>query len=80
MSYVSEGCSMGSNKINGFDKWEIKNAAESLIKAEEIKKDKRPKFLGTVLAEVDKQVIAAEAALLAARTTARLSKTFGKKK
>ncbi len=75
-----ETCSMSDKKINGFDSWDIESDATALIKAEKIKKDKRKNYLETVLAEVDKQVVAAEEALLAAKTATRLKSTFGKKK
>ena len=77
---MSGCCSVNDNKINGFDKWEITNDAETLIKAEKIKNDKRKNYLSTVLTEVDKQVKAAEEALLNARTIQRLGKVFKKKK
>jgi len=69
-----------SNKINGFDKWEIEDSARTLIKAEDIRNDKRKGFYTTVLAELDKQVKAAERAALVAQTARKLNKTFGKGK
>lgn len=78
---MSGEISMGSsNKINGFDKYEIESAARTLIEAQKILADKRPKFKQTVSAEVTKQAKAAEEAALVAKTTERMTKVFSRKK
>jgi len=57
-------------KINGFDKYEIEEAARTRIKYQRIMADKRKGFQGAVQKEVDKQAAAAEKEAEAA-TTAR---------
>lgn len=67
-----------SNKINGFDRYDIEGSARTLIDAEKIRNDKRKGFYSTVLKELAKQVKAAQEAALVAKTTERLARTYGK--
>jgi hypothetical protein len=62
------------NKINGFDKWEIREAADALVRAESIKNDKRKKFYKTVMAEVDKKARDADQAAANAHQAAKKGK------
>jgi hypothetical protein len=75
---MREVTEMKDKTINGFDSWEIKDAARTLIDAEKIRNDKRKNFYSTVLKELDKQVKAAEDAAVVAKTAQKLNKTFGK--
>ena len=52
---------MATEKINGFDKWEVENAAKDLIRSEEIRK--KPKFYAAVKKELRRQTEAAQVAL-----------------
>ena len=52
---------MMNDKINGFGKYEVEEAARSMIRSEEIKQGD-PKFYGTVMTEVKKTADAAMAA------------------
>jgi len=52
---------MAEEKINGFDKWDVEQAARKFIEVEEIKK--RPKFFKTVIKELERQAKAAQEAL-----------------
>jgi len=76
---ICGGSMSNSNKIGGFDKYDIESDASALIRAERIKTDKRKGYLAVVKAEVQKQAKAAEEAALVAKTTVKLSQTFGKK-
>lgn len=68
-----------SNKINGFDKYEIEDAARTLITAQKITLDKRKGFYDTVKKELTKQVKAADEAAVVAKVAQKLSETFGSK-
>jgi hypothetical protein len=57
------------DKIGGFDSWEVRSKADTLIEAEEIKKGD-PKFYKVVLAEVEKKAAAAMEAAKAKKTAA----------
>jgi len=59
------------NKINGFDRWDIESAADSLIKAESIRNDKRKGFYATVMKEVDKKAKDADDAAVTAHKAVR---------
>lgn len=83
-------CSMNANKINGYDGYDVREDARTLIKAEEIKISDT-KYYNTVLAEVKKiakaATEAAEAKSAAAKEVALhkkvgkgLKKVFGDKK
>lgn len=50
-----------SEKIGGYDKWDVQNDASTLINAEEIKK-KGDKYYKVVMSEVQKKADAATAA------------------
>lgn len=57
------GCSVDkSDKIGGYDRWDVQSDADTLIRAEEIKK-KGDKYYKVVMGEVQKK---ADAATLAA--------------
>jgi hypothetical protein len=62
------------NKINGFDKWEIREAADALVKSESIRNDKRKGFYKTVMAEVDKKARDADQAAANAHLAAKKGK------
>jgi hypothetical protein len=69
------------DKINGFDSWEVRSKADTLIEAEEIKNGD-PKFYETVLTEVQKKATAAQEAADKKKTAAdsiKLEKKVGKK-
>lgn len=59
-------------KIGGFDKWEVEDAARTLIEAQEIKA--KPKFFKVVIVEVQKQAEAAKRAALEKQVAAKLIK------
>lgn len=67
---------MASDKIDGFDKWEVESGARTLIEAQEIQK--RPKFYTAVKKELVKQAKAAQAAALEAKVGKKLKNTFKK--
>ena len=67
-------CGTKSNKINGFDKWDIESAADTLIKAESIRDDKRKGFYETVSKEVVIKAKAADEAAMTANKTVGLTK------
>ena len=64
-----------NDKINGFDKWEIESAADSLIKAESIRNDKRKRFYDTVQKQVVKKAKDADQAAVVAHIAAKKGKT-----
>lgn len=64
-----------SRKIAGFDKWEVEDAARTLMNAEKIKAG-NPKFLKVVQGECDRIAAAAEKAALEKKTQAKLVKVF----
>jgi hypothetical protein len=68
-----------SEKIGGYDKWEVSSAVTTMREAAEIEKD--PKFLKVVIKEMNKEADKLEdkADLLVA-TSAKLKKVFGKDK
>lgn len=64
--------SCNSEKIEGYDKWDVQNDASTLINAEEIK-NKDKKYFAVVMKEVDKKAKAsAEAALVKQEAAASL--------
>ena len=63
-------------KINGFTKWDIEDAARTLMSAIKIRKD--PKLFPLAQKEAMKQAKLAEAAALEKKVSANLLKTFGK--
>jgi len=70
-----------SDKINGYDSWEVRSKADTLIEAEEIKNGD-PKLYSTVLDEVQKKATAAQEAAdkkKAAADSIRLEKKVDKK-
>ena len=69
---------MSEKKIDGFDKWEIEQAARTLMEAIEIKG--KPKLFALAQKESQKIAKLAEKAALEKKTQARLLKMFGKKK
>jgi len=69
---------MASKKINGFDEWDVKNAADALIRAQEIRDDKRKGFYAAVKKELAEKVTAAEKAALETKVTAKLHGVFRK--
>lgn len=71
---------MAQDRINGFDKWDVEDAARTLIRAEDIRNDTRKGYYSTVLKELDRQVKAAERAALVAATAKKLNQTFDKGK
>ena len=74
MSNVPEEAKMSEKKIDGFDKWEVENAARTLIEAQAI--EAKPKFYETVKKELIKQAKAAAAAALEAKVTKGLKKLY----
>jgi tRNA A22 N-methylase len=75
------------DKIAGFDSWEVRSKADTLIEAEEIANGD-PKFYKVVLAEVQKKAdaameaakkkkIAADSIILEKKVDKKLKKTFG---
>jgi len=66
-----------SKKIGGYDSWKVRDAVESLKKADEIKAD--PKFLKVVLKEMDREIDRTEETVVnLKKTSARLK--YRKKK
>lgn len=65
MEHVSIGATaMKEKKINGYDEWEIRDCADCLTRAEEIKKDaKKVKAVMKYLKEKKKNVITSLAEL-----------------
>ena len=70
-------CLSGSKKINGFDEYEIKEAARTLMKAIEIRKD--AKLLPLAQKAAAKIASEAEAAALEKKVANKMVQTFGKK-
>ena len=73
-----EAIEVSRDKINGFDRYDIEDAARTLIKAQAIPNDKRKGFYATVQKEVEKQAAAAEKAALEAKVASKLHSTFKK--
>ncbi len=69
---------MSRDKINGFDRYDVEEAARTLIKAQAIPNDTRKGFYDTVKKEVVKQAAAAEKAALEAKVASKLHSTFKK--
>ena len=64
-----------SEKIGGYDRYEVRNAIDSIRRYNEIKDDS--KFLKVVLKEMDKQAAEKESdAALLRNTKKRMDKTF----
>ena len=59
-------------KIGGVDKYKVENAADTLVRAEEIKRDK--KLLAAARTVINKKLIATQAAKLKATQAAGLNK------
>lgn len=68
-----------TKKTNSYDEYDVSNAADTLIKAQEIPHDKRKGFYDAVKKEVAKKAAASERAALEARATATLHGLFRKK-
>lgn len=64
-----------SKTIGGFDKWEVENAARTLMDAEKIKAGD-PKFFKVVQGECDKIAAAAQRAAMEKKVAAKLIKVF----
>ena len=62
-------------KIDGFGKWEIEQAARTLMEAIEIRR--KPKLLALAQKEATKQADLATAAALEKKVSAKLAQTFG---
>jgi hypothetical protein len=63
-------------KIGGYDAWKVRNAVDTLERAEEIKADS--KFLKVVLKEMDKKADKTEqTASIIRKTSSKLKKVFG---
>lgn len=75
---VSEAPEMASDKINGFDKYDIEEAARTLIKAQSIPNDTRKGYYDTVKKEVAKQAAASAKATKEAQVAVKLHKVFKK--
>lgn len=56
-----------TDKIDGFDKWEVESAARDMIRVQEIEAD--PKFHKVVVKELERQAKASAAALLEAKVS-----------
>lgn len=66
-----------SDKLYGFDKWEVKSAVSTLKEAEEIKK-KDPKFLEAVQKHADAEAMAAKEAATKLRSITKIQKKMDK--
>lgn len=64
---------MRDQKINGFEKYEVRDAADTLIRAEAIKNDKRKGFYETVKRELVRKTQDAEQAVVNAKSAAGLT-------
>lgn len=58
---ISEVPKMADKKVNGFEKYEIENAARTLIEAKEM--ENKPKLFTLAKKEVERQAKAAQAVL-----------------
>jgi len=77
MKEVSE--LMSTKKKNGFDEWEIRDAARSLRDAQKVREN--PKLLKLAEAQLQKDIKESEDALaLEQRTAQKLKETFNAKK
>ncbi len=76
---MPEVTKMSDNKINGFDRYDVEEAARTLIKAQAIPNDSRKGFYETVKKEVVKQAAAADEAAKEAQVAVKLHKVFDKK-
>lgn len=56
-----------TDKIEGFDKWDVEQGARDMIRVQEIEAD--PKFHAVVVRELERQSKAASAALLEAKVS-----------
>jgi len=63
-------------KIGGFDKYDVEEAARTLIRAQEIKA--KPKFFAIVVKECEKQAEAAKRAALEKQVATKLIKMGSK--
>lgn len=75
MSYDSP---VATNRRKKFDEYDVRDAARTLIKAQEIPKDPRKGFYAAVKKELGQQAVCAEKAALEAKVTAKMHKVFGK--
>jgi hypothetical protein len=79
---MEDACTVSrSDKIGGFDSWEVRSKADTLIEAEEIKNGDS-KFYKVVLGEVQKKADAAQEAAKKKQTAAdglKLEKKVGKR-
>ncbi len=66
-----------SDKLYGFDKWEVKSAASTLKEAEEIKK-KDPKFLIAVQKHADAEAAASKEAANKLRSVTKVQDKMNK--
>ncbi|KKN71907.1 hypothetical protein LCGC14_0415530 [marine sediment metagenome] len=64
-----------TDKIGGFDRWDVEQGARDMIRVQEIETD--PKFHAVVVKELEKQAKASAAALLVAKVSKNL-KALGK--
>lgn len=64
-----------SKTIGGFDKWEVENAARTLMDAEKIKAGSA-KFFKVAQEECDRIAVAAQRAALEKKVSAKLIKAF----
>jgi len=63
-----------SKKIDGFDKWEVEEAARTLMRAVEIRG--KPKLLALAQKEATKQAKLAQEAAMEKKVQAKLTQTF----
>lgn len=63
-----------SNKMNSYDKYDVRSAADTLIEAQTIRTDKRKGFYEAVKKEVVKKAEAADRAAVVANQTVGLTK------
>jgi hypothetical protein len=75
---MPEVAKMSDNKINGFDRYGVEEAARTLIKAQSIPNDPRKGFYDTVKKEVVKQAASANKAAKEAQVAVKLHKVFKK--
>lgn len=66
-----------SDKIGGFDKWEVNSAVDDLIRVEEIKN--KPKFYAVVKQEFAKKMRAMAETAFEHKIKVNMKKTFGEK-
>lgn len=75
---VEESIMAESDKIDGFDKYEVESGARTLIEVQEIQN--KPKFYAAVKKELARQVKAVQEAALEAKVSTNLKNIYRGKK